>query len=124
MTDRNAPGDDARLAQKAVRAHALLDPLGAKGFRRPAERIERERRARRLTVVAAIASFVGIFGAIVATAPEQTPSTAALAPPQSAESRVAMEIPIPSTGPDDPGVIIRIIAPDEPAASEVRTRAS
>jgi hypothetical protein len=113
-----------RLARKAVQARALVDPLGAKGFRRPAERIERERRARRLTVAAALAAFAAFFGTIVATAPESPSSPPTATGQQAGSARVALEVPIPGARPGDPETIVRILAPEDPVASEVRTRAS
>ena len=79
MTKSICEGDQAALARKAVRARALIDPLGAKGFRRPSERIRKEANARRLAFFAALAAFAGTFGAIIATAPDTVPfSTFAL----------------------------------------------
>lgn len=124
-TEPNAQDDATRLARKAVRARGLTDPLGAKGFRRASERIEREARARRLAFVAALASFAGVFGLIVATSPDDaaSPATAAVQPNQPAN--VIAEVPIPSTDPSEPPTIVRIIAPDvQPVAPDVRSSAS
>jgi hypothetical protein len=62
-TDRNA-----ELARKAVRARALTDPLGAKGFRDTSGRMKREGSARRVVAVGAAASFVASFGFIALSA--------------------------------------------------------
>ncbi|MGD9710891.1 MAG: hypothetical protein AB7V46_02345, partial [Thermomicrobiales bacterium] len=101
--------DSERLARKAVIARSYTDPLGAKGFRKPFERIERERRARRLTAIAALASFAGVFGLFVATAPEPAPIVVSA---ETSSTSVVAEIPVPGANPGDPVTIVRIVMPD------------
>jgi hypothetical protein len=123
-TESHIPDDTARLARKAVKARSLTDPLGAKGFRRTSERIDRESRARRLTFVAALASFAGLFGIIVVTAPEPAASPPAAITQSVQPANVIAEVPIPSTDPGEPPTIVRILAPDAQPAPDVRTGAS
>lgn len=56
-------GHDAQF-RKAVRVRSFVDPLGAMGFRKPSERLRRERRLRRFVFAATLTSFAGVFGAI------------------------------------------------------------
>jgi hypothetical protein len=124
-TDADAADNAARLARKAVRARGLTDPLGAKGFRRASERIEREARARRLAFVTALASFAGVFGLIVVTAPDEVASPPTAAVQSNRPTNVIAEIPIPSTDPAEPPTIVRIVAADvQPGVPDVRSSAS
>jgi len=68
------PRDQRALQQKAVRVHALSDPLGAAGFRDSRTRIQREGHIRRLAAVGAIASFVASLGLIIWNVPQSTPA--------------------------------------------------
>lgn len=121
MTEHLNEDDAKRLVRKAVMARSFTDPLGAKGFRKPFERIERERRARRLTATAALAAFAGLFGLIIVTAPESQPETP-LTPADN--TAVIAEIPIPGDGPEDPVTIVRVLLPDGRTTRDVQTRAS
>lgn len=123
-TETSGEADSTRLAHKAVVARSYVDPLGAKGFRQPFARIERERKARRLTVLAALSSFAALFGVFVATAPDPVPAPAAEILAPASERSVIAEIPVPGTNPGDPGTIIRIVAPDVQEWEPVRSRSS
>jgi len=58
MTDEP---DLVAMARRAVRVRALSDPLGTKGFRRTAARLDREQRARQTVFGLTLAAFVAIF---------------------------------------------------------------
>lgn len=112
-----SPEDRARmeeLARKVARLRACTDPLGAKGFRRTRERVDREARARRGLFVAALAGFVAFLGVVARGngAGERT------APPT--RPGVVAEIPLTDANGKPTGTILRIIE-SEP---RVRTRAS
>jgi hypothetical protein len=71
--------EDARLERTrrlAVRAQALRDPLGAKGFRITRPRVQREAAIRRLASLAAVGSFVASFALIVTQVPGPGSDTA------------------------------------------------
>ena len=123
MTNQTPEGDRSELAHKAVRARSLIDPLGAKGFRKPSDRIRREANARRLAFVMAMATFAGTFGAIVATAPEPA---AQPVPPTETTGKLVSEHLLPATSPDQAPTLIRILQPDQPATQQpvARTRSS
>ncbi len=123
-TDTSGETDGVRLAHKAVVARSYVDPLGAKGFRHPFARIERERKARRLTVLAALSSFAALFGIFVATTPDPVAEPAASVSVTAGARSVIAEIPVPGTNPGDPGTIIRIVAPDVQEREPVRSRSS
>lgn len=82
-TSRTYLAQRQERARKVARARSLVDPLGAKGFRRTSARIERETRARRGVVAIAVTVFLACFGLIVAQGAAQ--SGQATAPPQVAE---------------------------------------
>jgi hypothetical protein len=121
MTDLQNSHDHERLARKAVRARNLVDPLGARGLRRASERIEREAGARRLIFVASLASFTGLFGLLAYTAPDVPSQSPA---PLTQPANVVAEIPVPSTDPNEPPTIVRVLAPDVRTEPDVRTSAS
>lgn len=52
-------------ARKAAQARALVDPLGAKGYRQPRARIGRETRAKRWVFGASVGAFILSLGAIM-----------------------------------------------------------
>lgn len=123
-TEISGEAEGIRLAHKAVAARSYVDPLGAKGFRQPFARIERERKARRLTVLAALSSFAAFFGVFVATTPEPAPAPAVAISAPDSERSVIAEIPVPGANPGDPNTIIRIVAPDVQEPEPVRSRSS
>lgn len=124
MTTRSDETEAARLARKAVVARSYTDPLGAKGFRKPFERLERERRARRLTAFAALASFAGLFGLFVATSADDAPSTVQSTIAAPSTSQIIAEIPVPAANPGDPPTLVRILVPNEPQAPVIRSHQS
>lgn len=114
MTDDR---ERARLAARAARVHALSDPLGAKGFRRPAARLERERRARRTVFGAVFATFVAFFWLVAGGRRPPAPPPPPPAP-VSAAAPAAADVPV--TGSDGQVTIYRYV--EQPA--HVVTRSS
>ena len=110
------------LQQKAVRVHALSDPLGAAGFRQSRARIQREGRARRLAAVGAIASFVASLGLIVWNVPQSTPAGDSPASPNQTVINAGSQRQSTNLGAYPPG--IRAEPTIVPAASHTRTRSS
>jgi hypothetical protein len=106
------------LVRKAVRVRALRDPLGAMGQRRTGARVGREARARRAVAVGTLASFLAIFGVVVATAPAVEPAV------EPSMSQPAMTVPPPTARIAQPEVI-RVVRVESRAPEEhVRSRAS
>jgi hypothetical protein len=73
MTKKMTTNEQEALLRKAVRARSLTDPLGAMGFRTQSHRARREARIRRCIFALTTLGFAGILGAVIATAPVQTP---------------------------------------------------
>lgn len=114
--------DQRTLQQKAVRVHALSDPLGAAGFRQSRTRIQREGRARRLAAVAALASFVASLGLIVWNVPQSTPAGESAASPNQTIITAESQRQSTSLGALPPG--LRAAPTAVPVASHTRTRSS
>lgn len=123
MTSAVGDSDQARLALKAIRARSFTDPLGAMGFRKTRERIQKESSSRRMAFVAALCSFASLFGMIVATAPEQVASQI---PNTTVESNVIEEVVIPASNDGELPTIIRFVSPDQSQSRipDTRTTAS
>ena len=117
---RRAPAHPHSLERKAVLVHGMADPLGAKGFRQPSERIAREGKARRLAAVGAIATFAASLVLIVRDGTHSTPINDAAGIQQAP---VGSQSQTSGLGARVPGLEEQIQI-QAPAQSHTRTRSS